>query len=142
MLNPYRARVTRREFLNLPGFHADAYVVAYVEDTEEREIQKSYSTWRNPEPRLILEISDCSNRISLEFELDNALNRKNSFHKIDTLIEVLTEFRAGLAAESPLVKRRASLIKDLEAAEAAKKVKQATPEQLALLAAHEEGGEE
>jgi hypothetical protein len=136
MLNPHRARVSRREFLNLPGFHADAYVVAYVEDTHEHEIKKSYSTWRNPEPRLILEISDCSNRINLEFEVDNALNRKNSFHKIDTLIEVLQEFRAGLASESPLVKRRASLIKDLQEAEAAQKIRQATPAQLSLLAAH------
>jgi hypothetical protein len=30
---PYRARVNERWFLNLPGFHGGAYVVAYVEDT-------------------------------------------------------------------------------------------------------------
>ena len=28
---PYRARVNERWFLNLPGFHGGAYVVAYVE---------------------------------------------------------------------------------------------------------------
>ena len=32
---PYRARVNERWFLNLPGFHAGAYVVAYVEDTSD-----------------------------------------------------------------------------------------------------------
>ena len=32
---PYRARVNERWFLNLPGFHGGAYVVAYVEDTSE-----------------------------------------------------------------------------------------------------------
>src|SRR5262249_4322393 len=32
---PYRARVDERAFLNLPGFHGGAYVVAYVEDTSE-----------------------------------------------------------------------------------------------------------
>jgi hypothetical protein len=30
---PYRARVNERWFLNLPGFHGGAYVVAYAEDT-------------------------------------------------------------------------------------------------------------
>ena len=28
---PYRARVSERWFLNLPGFHGGAYVIAYVE---------------------------------------------------------------------------------------------------------------
>ena len=32
---PYRARVNERWFLNLPGFHGGAYLVAYVEDTSE-----------------------------------------------------------------------------------------------------------
>ena len=36
---PYRARVDERWFLNLPGFHGGAYVVAYVEDTRERALQ-------------------------------------------------------------------------------------------------------
>jgi hypothetical protein len=34
---PYRARVNERWFLKLPGFHGGAYVVAYVEDTTDRE---------------------------------------------------------------------------------------------------------
>jgi hypothetical protein len=33
MPNPYKARVDVRRFLNLPGFHGGAYVVAYVENT-------------------------------------------------------------------------------------------------------------
>ena len=36
MVNPYKARVDERAFLNLPGFHGGAYVVGYVEDTSER----------------------------------------------------------------------------------------------------------
>ena len=36
---PYRARVSERWFLNLPGFHGGAYVIAYVEDTRERGLQ-------------------------------------------------------------------------------------------------------
>ena len=33
MTIPYRARVNERWFLNLPGFHGGAYVVAFAEDT-------------------------------------------------------------------------------------------------------------
>ena len=36
---PYRARVNERWFLNLPGFHGGAYVVAYVEDTRARGLE-------------------------------------------------------------------------------------------------------
>ena len=60
----------------------------------------------NFEPRTILEIADCSERINLEFEIHSALARKNSFHKIDTLIEALIAFRAGLAEECRLFRER------------------------------------
>ena len=36
MRNPRRIRVTERRFLNLPGYHGGAYVLAYVEDTTDR----------------------------------------------------------------------------------------------------------
>src|SRR5215218_5639945 len=91
MPNPYRARVDVRRFLNLPGFHGGAYVVAYVEDTSARELTKrdpfgyEGSRYVNSQPRIILEIADCSNRINLEFELDSALDVDNSLHKIDVL---------------------------------------------------------
>src|SRR6266542_5267018 len=77
MPNPYRARVDVRRFLNLPGFHGGAYVVAYVEDTSSRELTKrdplgyEGSRYFNPQPRIILEIADCSERVNLEFELDS-----------------------------------------------------------------------
>lgn len=114
MKNPYKARVDTRAFLNLPGFHDGAYVVCYVEDTSERSLEDC--DWgekgrkHNPEPRFILEIADCSRRINLEFEIDSALNRKNSFHKIDTLIAALQEFRAGMAEESREFKKRARVL--------------------------------
>src|SRR6266545_2860393 len=64
MPNPYKARLHVRRFLNLPGFHGGAYVVAYVEDTSEREITRhdlfgyERSRYVNPQPRIILEIAD------------------------------------------------------------------------------------
>jgi hypothetical protein len=102
MPNPYKARVDVRRFLNLPGFHGGAYVVAYVEDTSGREITKfdpfGYEGGRyvNLQPWIILEIADCSNRISLEFEVDSEL----------VLAGALAEFRAGLVEEACLFSDR------------------------------------
>lgn len=112
MPNPYKARVDVRRFLNLPGFHGGAYVVAYVEDTSGREITKrdpfgyEGSRFVNPQPRIILEIADCSNRINLEFELDSELDVANSVHKVDVLAAALAEFRAGLVEEARLYRDR------------------------------------
>ena len=102
---PYRARVDRRAFLNYPGFHGGAYVYAYVEDTSERALE--VAAWDanqlvNPQPRVILEIADCTRRIELEFEAGAAARQANSLHKVDTLIEALVAFRAGLAEEFAL----------------------------------------
>ena len=90
---PYRARVNERWFLNLPGFHGGAYVVAYVEDTSERTLRRDpqcdddcRDCPHNFEPRMILEIADCEDRINLEFDVDTEAGRANSLHKIDTLL--------------------------------------------------------
>jgi hypothetical protein len=102
MSSPYRARVDERRFLNHPGFHGGAYVVAYVEDTSERGALPD----GNFEPRTILEIADCDNRINLYFDLDTHAGRVNSMHKLDTLISALRAFRAGIIAEFAEYDRR------------------------------------
>lgn len=101
------ARVDERLMLNLPGFHGDAFVRVFVEDTSGRR-------WRRtpPEPRVRLRIADCSNEISLWFELDEPQSRVNSLHKIDTLVGSLTRFRAALAAEADLSANRSSRKED------------------------------
>jgi hypothetical protein len=107
MFMPYRARVDERWFLNLPGFHGSAYVVAYVEDTSQRGLQYDACCGDdgcedcpyNFEPRMILEIADCSDRINLEFDVDSEAGRANSLHKLDTLIAALRVFREGVVAE-------------------------------------------
>jgi hypothetical protein len=112
MPNPYKARVDVRRFLNLPGFHGGAYVVAYVEDTSHRKITKrdlfgyESTRWINPRPRILLEISDCSNRIELEFEIDSELHLENSLHKLDALTSALAELRNGLVEEGRLFSGR------------------------------------
>ena len=99
----YKARVNARSFLNLPGFHEGAYVVAYVEDTSERGLAREdygAKAFHNPRPRVILEIADCSERINLEFDVHSKLQRQNSLHKIDTLVEALGQLRQGLVTEA------------------------------------------
>lgn len=118
MKSPYKARVNSREFLNLPGFHDGAYVVAYVEDTSARGLEEhDYARdgeKYNPRPRLILQIADCSHHIELEVEVESPLRRANSFHKIDTMISALQDFRAGLAEECTQFKRRERLLRAYE----------------------------
>jgi len=102
---PYRARVNERWFLNLPGFHGGAYIVAYVEDTSARSLlpcdcdREGCERVENFEPRTILEIADCEDRISLEFDVDSEAGRANSLHKLDPLIAALRVFRKGIVAE-------------------------------------------
>jgi hypothetical protein len=122
MTIPYRARVNERWFLNLPGFHGGAYVVAYVEDTSDRkagpkewcEHEECEDCPHNFGPRTILEISDCSKRIELEFEIHSEARRANSLYKLDTLIAALRVFRKGLEAESAEYVRREQKLKELK----------------------------
>ena len=126
MENPYKARVCEQHFLNLPGFHAGAFVRAYVEDTSDREMSEATYPERqgipqNFQPRIVLQIADCSNHIYLEFDINSPQQRMNSFHKIDTLINALTRFREGLAAESTEYKRRQRVV-DAAVAEREQKI--------------------
>jgi hypothetical protein len=101
-MNPrYRTRVCERRFLNRPGFHAGAYVRAEIEDTTRRVVGD-----HNFEPEIELEISDCSRRVDLEFDVDSPAALRNSLYKIDTLIAVLQRFRGGIVAESTLYQAR------------------------------------
>ena len=117
---PYRARVNERWFLNLPGFHAGAYVVAYVEDTSECGLRRNpycddddcVDCPANFEPRMTLEIADCYKRVELEFDLDIERARLNSLHKLDTLIAALRVFRKGLVEEFEEYDRREKVLKE------------------------------
>ena len=99
-LRPARpgARVDERVLLNFPEFDGGAHVRAFVEDTSARRIRRR----RLPSPRLKLRITDCVNQIHLEFSVDTPELRENSLRKIDTLVETLERFRAGLRAEVEL----------------------------------------
>jgi hypothetical protein len=94
------ARVHEHTRLNRPGFYGDALVRVFVEDTSERRRR------RHRDPRLVLQIADCTNTISLEFALYSPELRENSLFKIDTLLAALLRFRDGLAAEAEPAARR------------------------------------
>lgn len=90
-------RVDERVKLNHPEFDGGATVRVFVEDTTAKRRRH-----RPPSPRLTLRISDCTNRIELEFGVESPDLRANSLFKIDTLLGALRRFRAGLAAEIEL----------------------------------------
>lgn len=117
MTIPYRARVNERWFLNLPGFHGGAYVMAFVENTSERGLRYCEECDEcepeNFEPRTILEIADCEDRIELEFEVYSERRRANSLHKLDTLITALRVFRTGLEEEFAEYDRREHELEEL-----------------------------
>jgi hypothetical protein len=92
------ARVDEQILLNLPGYHAGAYVRVFVEDTLRRRFRRD----RYPSPRFILEIADCTNHIRLEFDVETAGGRENARFKIATLIGSLQRFQAGLEAVADL----------------------------------------
>ena len=94
-------RVDEKSLLNLPGFHGEAHVRVLVSDTTRQR-------WKRepPQPKIKLRITDCSHAIFLQFEVGSAEQRRNSLHKIDTLLDTLGLFRAALEAECELYEQR------------------------------------
>ena len=92
------ARVDEYARLNQPGLYGDAFVRVFVEDTARRR--------RDCDPRLVLQIADCTNTINLEFSLETEQLRENSLFKVDTLLGALHRFRDGLVAEAEFAEQR------------------------------------
>jgi hypothetical protein len=95
--------VTIRQFLNRPGWHGKAALIASVEDTSKLP----EDALRFPRlPDVYLSISDCSRECSLEFDLDTRDGQANSLYKLDTLIYGLERFRHAIEAEIELYNQR------------------------------------
>ena len=92
-----------RRFLNRGGHHAGAYVVAAVPDSASCRIKDCSHLFCGT---LVLDIADCSRVVHLDFDLDTAARRRNSLHKINTLVDVLTRFRDALEVESARIATR------------------------------------
>jgi hypothetical protein len=91
-------RFYTRRFLNHPGHHAGAYILAVVEETDAADLD----AWCD----VTLELTDCSRRVSFDFPLDSEDDRRNSVHKARVLARELTRFAEELAVEADVAARR------------------------------------
>ena len=76
-----------REFLNLPGHNAGAYVLAEVVE-EITEDNRRYTS-------ATLDIADCNRKVSLDLST-HPQERESTFHKLDLLIETLQGVKRSL----------------------------------------------
>lgn len=98
-----RYRCSIRQFLNRPGHHGKAAIIASVEDTSRLNPEEL----RYPRPPAIyLNISDCSRHVTLAFEVNTRDEQANSMYKINTLLGALVRFRDALVAEIQLYNQR------------------------------------
>ena len=88
-----------RKFLNRPGHHGGAYVLASVEDTSESS-DASDSAFAD------FELADCFRHVGLDFPLRSVADRKNSLAKARLLAEVTARFLEALEVEAELADRR------------------------------------
>lgn len=105
--NSRRFRVALREFLNLPGWHGRASLIAEVENTSR--LRQAELRFRR-EPEVFLCISDCSNQCEFAFDLATAAGQRNSLHKVDVLLAGLERFREALVVEIELFNERQETI--------------------------------
>jgi hypothetical protein len=104
-----------RSMLNSVGHHSTASVVAEIEDTSRhgaerdargKKITASYLESVYPTVR----ISDCDRAVALDFSVEPE-HFENDLAKLDTMIEILAEFREGFIAEGELHKAREKHVK-------------------------------
>lgn len=98
-----RYRVALRTFLNKPGFHGKASLIASVEDTSELP---AHELRYRRHPEIYLNISDCSSQCTLAFEICTRDEQKNSLYKLDQLLEGIGRFRDALTEEIALYNKR------------------------------------
>ena len=109
---------SKREFLNLPGHHSMANIVASITKYRDEDVEKG-QRWID----IHLGIADCNRTITLSIDYDGEEDRKNALHKVDTLIDTLTEFREALEKELKYQARLERRRNRLKAEEEAKKKK-------------------
>jgi hypothetical protein len=95
----------RKEFLNLPGHNGMANIVASIvawggkpKTDDDGNILRRGVSYK-------LDFADCSRVISMDIDDDTEYNRENALYKVDTLIDVLTDFRDALEKEMKYQRR-------------------------------------
>ena len=91
-----RYYVRRREFLNeepdLP-----AYVIGIVADTRAIPDDEPNRSWNDG--TIVLDLADCTRRVSFYFNMYDAAERANSLRKISLIAEVVNAVRDAIALE-------------------------------------------
>ena len=90
----------RKEFLNLPGHNGMANIVANIVGQDRRYGRKKEDDDLYRHVYCKLDFADCDRRVSMEIEVEDEYSRENALHKVDVLIDVLTEFRVALEKET------------------------------------------
>jgi len=90
-----RYHVRRREFLNEDP-ELPAFIIAVVEDTRDvPDDPEDHWKWGT----VVLDLADCSRRVSFDFDLNDSSARANSLRKINLIAEVVNEVRDAIAVE-------------------------------------------
>jgi hypothetical protein len=90
-----RYHVRRREFLNEDP-ELPAFIIAVVEDTRDLpDDPEDHWKWGT----VVLDLADCSRRVSFDLDLNNATSRANSLRKINLIAEVVNAVRDAIAVE-------------------------------------------
>ena len=90
----------RKEFLNLPGHNSMANIITQIVKHNYNDDDELY---RNIS--IILDFADCTRVVSMDLEYDSDYARENTLHKIDTIVDVLGDFREALVRELKYQKR-------------------------------------
>jgi hypothetical protein len=97
MSTPKTARyhVRRREFLN-EDLEMPAFIIGVVEDTRELP-EEPEDNWKWGS--VVLDLADCSRRVSFDFDLNDTSARANSLRKINLIAEVVNAVRDAIEIE-------------------------------------------
>ncbi|WP_407268769.1 hypothetical protein [Tenacibaculum maritimum] len=83
------------ELLNLPEKTTGSYVYVYAGGA----LDKNGKSYEERISEYIIRIQDCENTAILHGSLNNPTSRKNALAKIDSIVQVLTEFREHLTTQ-------------------------------------------
>ena len=90
-----RYHVRRREFLN-DDPELPAFIVGVVEDTRDLPDDPE-DAWKWG--TVVLDLADCSRRVSFDFDLNDSSARANGLRKINLIAEVVNAVRDAIAVE-------------------------------------------
>lgn len=90
-----RYHLRRREFLN-DNPELPAFIIGVVEDTRDLPDDPE-DTWKWG--TVVLDLADCSRRVSFDFDLNDSSARANSLRKINLIAEVVNAVRDAIAVE-------------------------------------------